>query len=101
MLPPGGLNMKENYQGKHTQTEEDGGGGGRLKKKDRELPNWASHTGRFCITTKLPQFRSSQPRAMVDHIRRCSSFNEIGVSGKYLFYVRSIIEHESDVFLAQ
>lgn len=37
MLPPGGLNMKESYQEKHTQTEEDGGGGGggRWKKKDR------------------------------------------------------------------
>lgn len=97
MLPPGGLNMKESYQEKHTQTEEDGGGGAVEEKRQ----SWASHTGRFYITTKLPQFRSSQSRAMVDHIRRCSSFNEIGVSGKYLFYVRSIIEHESDVFLAQ
>lgn len=99
MLPPGGLNMKESYQEKHTQTEEDGGGGGGAGEEKRQ--SWASHTGRFYITTKLPQFRSSQSRAMVDHIRRCSSFNEIGVSGKYLFYVRSIIEHESDVFLAQ
>lgn len=98
MLPPGGLNMKESYQEKHTQTEEDGGGGGAVEEKRQ---SWASHTGRFYRTTKLPQFRSSQSRAMVDHIRRCSSFNEIGVSGKYLFYVRSIIEHESDVFLAQ